>query len=405
MRKRSLDFIAILYIIIWTISPPLQIGMVYRLVALGCAGLLFLNNKFKMTKQHGYALLFCVLVAISVVIESGKFSSVLGQIGIYMLFIGYVMNYWYEYDWNDFKLIVPVVLLLLAFWNFKTVSVIATNPNAARAIVRNDELANGFLRQGVGGYALMYCQVIIIPAIVKWILTAFNHSKIFFVCGIIWAVSFLSFLDEAGYSIAVVASFVSVIVLLVYKRRNVVPALIFSLIVLAIIVYLIGYNEAFRNMLLNVFDGTKVAKKIADITSTVTTDETADSIAVRIARYNVSIRAVFIDYPLIGGWWKGGAGGHSFLLDAFGQYGLFGGIMMCRMVYCVPTIWKRYECNAGIMSVVNATIISISFVAWLDSVPYNLTMMLMVVLPIILSNIEMWSKENEHIMDSQFNSN
>lgn len=402
MRRRSLDFIAILYIIVWTISPPLQIGMVYRLLALVCAGILFANNGFAMTKQHSYAMFFCILVALSEVIKSGSFSSALGQIGIYMLFVGYVMNYWYEYeyDWNDFKIIVPIVLLLLAFWNIKTVGAIATDANAARYIVRNDELANTYLRQGVGGYALMYCQVIIVPAIVKWIVSVFRQNKVFFFSGVIWAISFIMYLAEAGYSIAVVASLISIIVLLVYKRRNVFPALIIALVVLVILVYLIGYNEAVRSFLLNVFDGTKVAKKITDITSTVTTEETADSIAVRIVRYKASLQSIFIDYPIIGGWWRGGAGGHATLLDAFAQYGLFGGIMMYRMIYCVPGIWKKYECNSVVMGVVNATIVSISFVAWLDTVPYNLTMMLMVVLPIILSNIEAWSTENEYIMDS-----
>lgn len=399
MRKRPIEFIAILYMIVWTISPPLQIGMIYRLAALGCAALLFKQNGFLMTKQHGFAMLFCMLAAACTVIIKGSFSAALSQIGIYMLFIGYVMNYWYEYDWEDFSLIVPIVLLMLAFWNFKTVSVLATDPNAARYVVRDNDVANAYLMQGVGGYTLMYCQVMIVPAIVGWIITVFMQNKVYFACGVVWAVSYISYLAEAGYSIAVTASLIGVIILFAYKRKELIPAVFISLVLLAILVYLISFNDTVRGFLLNTFDGTKVAMKIADITSTVTTDETADSIAGRILRYQASLRTIF-HYPVIGSWWNGGAGGHSALLDAFAQYGIFGGVMMCRMVYCVPLIWKRYNCSNRMMQIVNATMITISFVAWLDTIPFNLVMTLTVVLPIILHNIESWSTKNEYFMDS-----
>ena len=404
MKRKPLDYLAILYIVIWTISPPLQLDSIYRLLALGCAGILFLNNGFAMKKQHSYAAFFCVLVAASAVMRTGSFSAALAQIGIYMLFIGYVMNYWYEYSWEDFESIVPIALLLLALWNYRTVQAIATNSHVARIIVRNDEYANSYLRSGVGGYGLMYCQVIILPAIVQWILSALKYKKKYFVCGMIWAISYVLYLGEAGYSIAVVASFISVIVLFVYKKRSITPALIISGVVLVLLVYLIGFNDGFRNFLLNIFDGTKVASKIADITSTVTTDETADSISARIVAYQYSIQSILWNYPIIGGWWNGGAGGHSAMLDAFAQYGLFGGLIMFRMIYCVTSLWKRYELNSKLLSVVNATIISISFVVWLDSVPYNLTMMLLVILPIILNTVESWERNDEYFMDSESHS-
>lgn len=400
MRRRPLEFIAILYLVVWTISPPLQIGMLYRIAALGCAGILFWRNGFALKRKHGNALLFCFLVALNVVIRTRDVSKILSQIGLYMLFVGYVMNYWYEEDWDDFTWIVPITLLILAYWNFRTVSVIATNPNAARAVVRNDETANALLMQGVGGYALMYCQVMIVPVIVSWIMAVFRRNQIFFGCGILWAISFVRYLADAGYSIAIAASAIGVIVLFAYKRRSVGPAIAISVAVLGVALYLIVYNDAFRGFLLSIFDGTKVAKKIMDITSTATTDETAGSIASRMLRYQASIRTM-LRYPLIGSWWAGGAGGHSAMLDAFAQYGFFGGLMMWRMVYAVPTMWKRRTHSPKMMRTINATIITISFIAWLDTLPFNLMMTLMVIQPIILSNLEAWSEGHEHFMDRE----
>lgn len=402
MVRRPLEFIAILYIVVWTISPPLQIGMLYRLASLGCAGILFVINGFEITKQHGYALLFIVLIAVSEVIATGSFSSTLSLISIYLLFIGYVMNYWYEYDWRDFRIIIPIILLLLALWNINTVKVIATNANAARDIVRNNELANGYLRRGVGGYGLMYAQVIIAPAIVSWIINVLKRNKIEFVCGCMWAISFVQYLNVAGYTIAVTATAIGVVMLLAYRQRSIVPALVISGLLLLLLVYLIGYNESVRNFLLSVFDGTKVARKILDISSTVTTDETAGSIYSRISVYQAGLKQM-MNYPFIGSWWKKGASGHSALMDAFTLYGVYGGVIMFRMIYCVPRLWKNKTQSSIVLRTINATIITITFVALLDTVPYNLVMMLMVVFPIILSDLEEWSADDEDIMDSQFN--
>ena len=34
--------IAVLYLVVWTVSPPLQVDMIYRLIALACAGVWFI---------------------------------------------------------------------------------------------------------------------------------------------------------------------------------------------------------------------------------------------------------------------------------------------------------------------------------------------------------------------------
>lgn len=399
MKKRPVEFICILYLIIWTISPIMQIGMIYRIAALGCAGVLFFKNGTRMSKARGYALLFCILVAFSAYIASGSIASILKNISIYMLFIGYLMNEWYENEWDDFRLIVPIVLLVLAFWNYRTLIVLATDSTAARAVVRNDDRANEFLMQGVGGYALMYCQVLIMPAMAQWTISSFRQNKWFFFFGVIWAISFIGYLAEAGYSIAVVSSVIGILLLLFYKGKRVWQALVISILLIGVLIYLIGYNETVQRFLLDAFAGTKVARKIEDITTTITTNQTADSIAVRISRYQDSLNAMFVSYPVIGSWWGRYAGGHSALLDAFALYGIFGGMIMFKMIYCVPMIWKRYICSPIIMRTVNATIVTMTLTALLDSMPFNLVLTPTVLLPILLTDIETWSGTNENSVD------
>lgn len=400
MRKKFLDFIALLFVILWTISPPMQLALSYRILALGCVGFLALKNKFAMDRKHFFAFLFIAFIAASNVIENDGLSDILTPIAFYLLFVGYSLIDWYDDSLLDFRMIIPIILLVLALWNTRTASEIAVNPNAARDIVRNNDLANGYLRRGIGGYGLLYCQVCIVPAITMWVLSAFKHNKLFFAVGVIWEVTFFRFLLISGYTIATVSTFIGLAMLFIYRRKSVAPALVLSLLFLVLLVYLIGYNDAFRTRLLEYFDGTKVAVKINDIYTSITTEETADSIYERIKRYSDSLN-VIKKYPLIGCWFLDGVGGHSALLDAFAKYGLFGGIMMLRMVYYVPRKWKAQTKSTLMLRTVNATIIPTTMVACLNSMPYNLVMMLTAVLAIIYAQIENWSKKHENSVGSQ----
>ena len=76
-----LQSICVLYITVWTISPPLQINTIYRVVALGAVGLWFLLNiphGLKLERIHIVAIAFAMLVVIVALMESeSKISNVL----------------------------------------------------------------------------------------------------------------------------------------------------------------------------------------------------------------------------------------------------------------------------------------------------------------------------------------
>ena len=177
-EKKSRSFISILqsvcvlYITVWTISPPLQIGTIYRIAALGAVGLWFLLNipqNVKFERIHVMSIFFAVLVIIVALMESeGKISNVLRPINYYMLVITFLIGYCYKDRWQELSWMIPIVLLLLAYFNYQTYKVVANDPTIARLIVRNDESIYHYMRSGVGGYGLLYSQVCVLPIIVSW---------------------------------------------------------------------------------------------------------------------------------------------------------------------------------------------------------------------------------------------
>lgn len=401
-----LQSLCVLYITVWTISPPLQIDNIYRIAALGAVGLWFLLNipyNVKLERIHILAIVFAMLVMIVALMESdGKINNILRPINYYMLVITFIMAYCYKDRWQELSWMIPIVLILLIYFNYQTYKTVSDNPAVARLIVRNDPEIFHYMRRGVGGYGLLYPQVCVLPMIVSWIIAAFKKHWVRFVIGVLWLISYYLYLFNSGYSIAVVASIAGLIILFFYRRSSIVLAVITITILIAILVWLIGYNSGFRGWLLSIFDGTKVAQKINDLYLSITTTKTADSIMERSERYQAALNTI-ITYPIIGGLWfpNGSGGGHSAILDTFAKFGLFGGYILIKIIFDFVMKIKKSPETGKDMRIANATFIAIFMIMLLNSFPYNFVCLMMLIIPAAYNDILNWRQVNENSMDSE----
>lgn len=387
--------IAVLYLIIWTISPPLQVDTIYRLVALACAvlwaGIWFIRETpLTLGKEQLGAIIFLICVMVVVYFEKYDFSALIKQIALIMLVICFMMTYFYDDKWDELAGIVPIVLILLTVWNYNTVKILIEDHTIARLLVRDDESTYQFLRQGIGGYSLIYPQVCICPAIFAWIIKAFKNNKLFFAIGAVWAYFYVRLLELAGYSIALFASAIGLILLLFYKGKNIIPAFIVTILAFIGIMAAIMYITPFREWILETFDGMAVAKKVNDLVSTSESGVTGDSIQVRIKAYSNSLMDI-LKYPIIGSLWREGGGGHSALLDITSKYGWLGGYAFSMMFYHVPFHYKHHYNDKSIISVANATLVTLMFVSSLDTFNYSFTLMVMIVSSLLFEDIIKWT--------------
>ena len=394
----------VFYLIAWTVSPPLQIDMAFRILAL-CAAIFWfildIPNKVEYEKIHIYALLFLMMVIIVTLIQNeGELAEVLKPINYYMLILAFLMAYCYKDRWNELTPLIPVVLLLFIFFNFKSAQAVIEDPAISRLIVRDDPEVYQYMRSGVGGYNLLYPQVCILPALVLWVSNAFRKSTIKFIIGAAWLASYVYFLLNSGYSIALVASIAGLILLFFYKRKSVTLAVIITAALIFLLVYLIGYNDGFRNSLLEFFDGTTVAKKINDIYMSITTTDTADSIMVRMDAYLESFTTI-ITYPIIGCLWWSNGGGHSALLDTIAKYGVFGGYIFVKIVFGLSWRLKKESDNKKDIEFANALFITVLIVTLLDSLTYNFIFTLLFLAPMCYNEVNKWRNKDENTLDSQ----
>ena len=387
--------IAVLYLIAWTISPPLQVDTIYRLIALVCAVLwaaiwFIRESPVTLGKEQIGAIFFLIAVMIVVYFERYDLSEFIKQIAFIMLVICFMMTYFYEDKWDELAGIVPIVLILLTVWNYKTFSLLIEDHTIARLLVRDDESTYEFLRQGIGGYSLIYPQVCISPLILAWTFKSFRNNKLCFVIGAAWIYTFVRFLELAGYSIALFASSIGLLLLLFYRGKNVVAAFVITIIAFIGIMAAILYVEPFRDWILETFDGTAVARKVNDLVSTTDSGVTGDSIQVRIEAYSASLMDI-IRYPIIGSLWNASGGGHSAFLDIVSKYGLLGGYAFSMMFYHAPFHYKHKYRDRFITTVANATLITLMFVSILDAINYSFSCMVLIVSSLLFEDIIKWT--------------
>lgn len=400
MAKKGFTFgtiqaVAVAYLIVWSISPPMEIDLIYRLLALAATGIwcicwIIRQNHIELDRNQIISIFFLFTVIGVTFISNGDFAGVLKQIAFFMLVICFIMNCSYKNDWSELRWLIPVILILFIIWNFKTINALILDPTIARKIVRDDESIYPYLRQGVGGYSLVYPQVCISSAVLMWTIKVLKNNKILFVLGAVWCVSFVWLISLAGYSTAIFAACVGAVLLFMYRGKNVVGAFSVAIIIFATIMLSILYVEDFRNWLLETFDGTAVAKKVNDLVATSESGAAEGSIQARMIRYKKSLEVAF-KYPIIGALWRDSGGGHSGLLDTVAKYGLWGGWFFVKSVYHVPNYYKdRYRESSTIRRVSNAVLVSMLFVTILNSVTYAMYCVLLLALPLFFEDIVRW---------------
>ena len=384
--------ISVLYLVIWTISPFMEIDNIWRIGALAAFGLWLIcamSRGLHLERIHMLAFAFIALVVVVNIIQNNGFGKIMSPIHLYMMVLLFIVGHFYKDKWKELSFIVPIVLLFLIYFNFKSAFTVIDDPTIARKLVRNDESIYQYLRQGIGGYSLIYPQVVCFPVLVMWIFKSFKNKKFYFLIGLGWLVSYVLFVLNANYSIAITGSVISLIILLFYKGHSVALAFAVSAGLFIALMLMILYWDSFRNMLLEFFDGTAVAKKINDLVATSESGAAEGSINARIIRYQSDINTIF-HFPFIGGlWWESG-GGHSALGGSFAQYGIFGGYLFCKIIYGVPLSYKKYFGYKKIQQIANANLVGLLFVTLLDSMTYSFLGMILIITPILYENIIEW---------------
>ena len=114
---------SVLYLVIWTITPFMEIDLIWRLGALGAALLWLIcamNRGLVLEKIHLLAFAFLGLVVICNILQFNGFNKILAPIHFYMMVLLFIMGSFYKDRWKELYFIIPIVLLFLIYFNFRS---------------------------------------------------------------------------------------------------------------------------------------------------------------------------------------------------------------------------------------------------------------------------------------------
>lgn len=322
-----------LYILIWTISPPLQHPIIYRGLGLIAGVLWVLISWMKIgklkTDVHGVYISICLFCVFTIMIVwasgGGLVDATVTQLQLIILLLFVLQYAYYSQQDKDFiKVLTIVTFFCLSIWQIRTLIEYEINPGVSRLLVRSSDQAQYYAAQGVGGYGLIYPSIFTNAALMYLFSKWKGLKKILLLIPL--TIGILLVLSS-GFLIAVVMTLVSLGGWLIglFSRKNI-TAILLSLIGLVAIAFLvINVLLKYSNEILQALDGTFYQRKVEEIITALQTSEVTGKLEGRTSRYLESIIGMF-KYPIIGAKILGlesELGGHSTLLDLLGLFGVF----------------------------------------------------------------------------------
>ena len=346
---------AVFYVAVWTISPPLFANEWARWAAVVAVGVWVLGE---LTRSSGIilrpgarvltALVFMgYTAAVSAYVDGVE--SVFGNVQLYVFILFLIF---FEgarrAGLKKYRWVLWGVLAVLPIWMIATLSALATDRFAARLGTRNSEESIAYASSGVGGYGLVYAVVLAIPAFVYLMrslppLSAVrrrtaSRAQAVFQKLLVVACTLLgvALIVRAGFSIALTALGLGMVTYFLLSGRGANRSFRMGLAV-AIAAVAVALSQtaligSALDGLIEVSQGTSYRSKLEDIRASLETDTSQGTVYDRAERYTRSL-TLFFENPAVGTLSFRDVGKHSAILDTFAQFGIFGGAAFVYLLF------------------------------------------------------------------------
>lgn len=226
---------------------------------------------------------------------------------------------------GDKKACRRVFAIIFAMYVITAVTTILGNekyPQASRMLATlpsSDYYYREYVKENIGSFAFVYELVLLTPLLMY--LTRSKTIKPILGYGLIILVGVTIFATEYGMAVMLFAASLLLLLPKLTTKKLII------LLVIILVVFIVGSElmaEVFENLSLNVESET-LAERFLIVAETLRGEDelsgaTGES---RMQLYTKSLES-FLETNLLGRWGSGGIGGHSYVFDALGNFGLLG---------------------------------------------------------------------------------
>lgn len=342
VRKDLFTELMATYVICWTFVPPMQVGTLYRLLAVICMFGWFVSAISKrMDFFNSYYTFFSAVSIVGNIFLHYLLSKSISEAlisnlqWIIILSVGFIIQYYIEVNPKYLYRLFLLLLIIIPIFCATTIQACIINPYASR-IANSEWLAERFEEnKNVGLYGFVYMCVFCLPCMIyllKTMESVTSKKKILLAINIILIIVMIA---VAGYSLAIVCASIASLTVLFIDNKHPVRTIV---AVVAAAFCLLNFKELltlFLDFLINVSKNNIVLQgKFREFQVYFTEGARTGDLADRLGNYANSVKNL-TKYPVFGAyfWSEKGGGGHSFIIDSIGRLGWFiGGISVILMV-------------------------------------------------------------------------
>lgn len=393
----ALQSVAILYLSIWATAPPLAFGMVYRIIAALAFGVWLLaeiarRNSIALRPNAAVlaAVGYVAYVALANILGDGLGGLVRNVQTLVVVAFIVILEGARRHGLHILKPAMWAVFVTYPIWLVTTLEALERDRHIARLLIRSSDMAEVMAEQGVGGFALVYSGLFLIPLCLLLANYAWRNpvrksapaqvlrlgQLAIALAGFYLAVSAVI---AAGFSIAVILCLLSLMAFAAYagttSLRN--PRSLF-LIAFTLIGVIFIPLDAVLGVLSQLAGGTSYQMKINDILASLQADNSVGTVAERVERYSRSV-VLFFENPIMGTITAQNIGKHSVFIDHFAQYGVFVGAIFAWLMLRTPLAALRQP-GHGLGYVVAILFLAI-FVPLLNNIPMAVGVLLFIAYP------------------------
>ena len=345
---RVLNRVCATYLICWTFFPFMQVGALYRILAILCAGLwvfLAFSNRSDFLGDNLFFILAAslavgLMVLWRILLGLGIVTAILQTFQfIIIILIGLISIYYYKYDKSYAKTLFTIILASMLLFCITTTKGVLENPYAAR-IANSEWLEERFEgNEMIGLYGYVYMCVFILPMLLYLLKKKITFGKYTDILLRLTVIAIIVMVFCAGYMIAIFCTLGSCLILWAFSIKD--PVGKFALFILFLF-FLLGYKTIvdglFTFLMERVEDNPVYYTKLRDFRMLFLSGEiSGETVDGRFSNYAKSWNNI-VKYPLFGCYFFGkpGGGGHSAILDLTGRFGIGTAVLYLYLMLVLP---------------------------------------------------------------------
>ena len=340
----------VMVVCVWALTPPLAYSGVARLASVGAVGCWLL---IEAERPHGIVraptlpvLMVFVYTAYTMFFEvmTHGVSGIISSIQLYILLFFLLAQQARRNEMASFYPVFWLVVGLNVVWITSTLAYLSTiDARAMRVLVRSGAEAEQLSALGVGGYAMAYGAVLLVPVLtilsLRPRLIDRLHPPRFLTAFPLLPRLTIWYLTAASLSLIVLSQFSTAVLvltvvmsltLILWRLNNI---RLFSALFATVFLVLFGQAILIEVLLVlrNFAEGTNYTLKINDLLASLQSDAALGTAQDRIERYMRSA-TLFLRSPLWGVLYYTDVGKHSTILDAFARWGLVIGAVQVYLI-------------------------------------------------------------------------